>query len=289
MGVVVGGCDHFFQGEGHALHGLGEAVLDFAKGRKQAGAVGFEAGAFLDETELNGVPVETLDLHEFFGRGFEGGGADHSGEVDKIFVGEHGHVADDFVNDVGLGGVVGAAGVADVLGAEHEFLVEQTEENARVDEAFHRAHAEPVEAFEFAIEHGELRNRVSGNGQEVFGQKVFTAREVAVEREQFFGHGAPGAVFFVGVNDGWHGAAVSKVVAGDERNFVAARAVHWVVGTGVVEGEERDVGDGIVHMGRLKNSPGNRRLGFLRKRNCVNTQTSPHMSGNNRKRGFGNV
>ncbi len=75
-----------------------------------------------------------------------------------------------------------------------------------------------------------------------------------MKREQFFCHGAPGAVFFIGVNDSGNFATVHKVITGDERNFVAARAVHGVVGAGVVEGEKGDVSYWIVHIGRLKNS-----------------------------------
>lgn len=60
-----------------------------------------------------------------------------------IRIGEHGHVSDDFVDDVGFGSVIWVFDVSEVLGGAEEFKGESVEELSLAEDSVCRLDPEP--------------------------------------------------------------------------------------------------------------------------------------------------
>jgi len=120
-------------------------VFDLVVGAEEAGAVDLDVGAVAHEAEFDGEPEEP---GEGAGDGFEGvekvglGGdgldvcgceagkfAEADEDVGEGAVGVHGYVANDVVEDVGLGEVVERGGVADGDGGGEGALAATVEED----------------------------------------------------------------------------------------------------------------------------------------------------------------
>lgn len=91
-------------------------MLQLPKATRNARTIPLDLPLLPARPELQSVPVQGSQLGDLLVCGAEREQPDLVGEVGDLLVGEHGHVADDLVDDVGLRGVFGVAGVPDVLG-----------------------------------------------------------------------------------------------------------------------------------------------------------------------------
>lgn len=86
---------------------IGNAVLQLTKATHDSGAVRlFIALMVKAHAELDREPVDGGEAFELYLAGSEGREADFLTEVGEVLVGEHRGVADELVDDVGLGSVL---------------------------------------------------------------------------------------------------------------------------------------------------------------------------------------
>ena len=104
---------------------------DLARAREQARAARLQRCAFAHHAELEGEPVDALELQHARLVGVRGGAAEGAAEFGVAGIQQAGGVADQLVDDVGLRGVERPRMVADVLGREEDALPELREEVAR--------------------------------------------------------------------------------------------------------------------------------------------------------------
>ena len=150
-------------------------------GGDEAAAVDLDFAVLADEAELHGEPEEAAHALERVGAGHQAG-ADLAVALEKVRedgVGVHGDVAEDVVEDVGLGGVLhGVAGAEPGGGGEHA-RGEHLEEGVGREEATDGRRLPAGSGLQERANLGEIRQLVFAQADLVEAVEVFAAGVLA--------------------------------------------------------------------------------------------------------------
>jgi len=163
-------------GAHHALHverdPVGRRIVEredaLAAGGDDARAVDVQGVAVSDQAELDRVPIkagEFVDRIELLGAQTALAISLHIIGEDRV--GEHRHMAEHVVEDVGLLQIIELVGFADELAGDEAAIGEMLEEDIVGDEARHRDHRPAGGPAQFLVEFVEIGNSGAGEMEHV--------------------------------------------------------------------------------------------------------------------------
>ena len=150
-------------------------------------------------------------------------------------------MADNFVDDIGFGRVLGPRGMTDVLRTGHPLFREASEEESGIDESLDRLEPKTMVRLQPRAQFLQLRDMIRRDPQRILRLEIVPIRILLVQRFEFIGDDPPYAVLLVRVLKNRRFFALFPGLPSDPRDKVPPLAVIQILCPRMVQAKKSDV------------------------------------------------